>query len=149
MKNLLLSAAFLFCMSISGAFAQDGPDRLGIAGHNHLALQVKDIQVSAKFYREIMGLTPIPVPDNLKAIRAWFNVGNGQQIHLLAGRTTPIVHDKDGSHFALFVDDIVKSEQFLKAHNIQFHKQVRFDGITQIYFPDPDGYLFELNEKKK
>ncbi|MGV3557967.1 VOC family protein [Larkinella arboricola] len=147
MKRLLLMASLL--LTGSTPFAQNQPQSLGIAGHNHLALQVKDIQTSAKFYREILGLKPIPVPDNLKAIRSWFDIGNGQQIHLLAGRTASFVHDKDGSHFALFVDDIAKSEQFLTQHNIKFHKQVRFDGVVQIYFPDPDGYLFELNEKKK
>ncbi|GAB3262638.1 hypothetical protein GCM10027347_28500 [Larkinella harenae] len=147
LKPFVLLAALL--LTGSAVFAQSQPTSLGIVGHNHLALQVKDIQTSAQFYRDILGLKPIPVPDNLKAIRSWFDIGNGQQIHLLAGRTASFVHDKDGSHFALFVDDIAKSEQFLTQHNIKFHKQVRFDGVVQIYFPDPDGYLFELNQKKK
>lgn len=142
--RVLFCLAFL--LSVGSVFGQD---RLGITGHNHLALHVKDITSSAKFYREIIGLKSIPVPDDLKAIRAWFDIGNGQQVHLLAGRTETIVHDRNGSHFALFVDDISKSEQFLKKNNITYHKQVRFDGVTQIYFPDPDGYLLELNEVKK
>ncbi|MGA0559146.1 VOC family protein [Larkinella sp. VNQ87] len=146
MKQLFLCA---FLLAAQAGFSQTPPPSLGIVGHNHLALHVKDIQASAKFYREILGLKPIEVPDNLKAIRSWFDIGNGQQIHLLAGRTETITHDKDGSHFALFVDDIAKSEQFLTQHNVKFHKQVRFDGVVQIYFPDPDGYLFELNQKKK
>ncbi|MFC5411211.1 VOC family protein [Larkinella bovis] len=148
MKRFVLLLPVLF-LTMASAFAQSQPTSLGIAGHNHLALQVSDIQVSARFFRDIMGLKPIAVPDNLKAIRAWFDIGNGQQIHLLAGRTAPVVHDKNGSHFAIFVDDIAQSEQFLTQKGIKFHKQVRFDGVVQIYFPDPDGYLFELNEKKK
>jgi hypothetical protein len=31
---------------------------------------------------------------------------------------------------------------------LPFHKQVRFDGVVQIYLADPDGYLVELNEWK-
>jgi catechol 2,3-dioxygenase-like lactoylglutathione lyase family enzyme len=131
------------------SFAQTAPAKLGITGHNHLALQVKDIQESTKFYRDIVGLAPIPVPDNLKAIRSWFSIGNGQQVHLLAGRTQPIYHDRNGSHIALFVESIDNSEAFLKAQKIDFHKQVRFDGVVQIYFPDPDGYLIELNQGGK
>ena len=127
------------------AIAQPG---LGITGHNHVALHVKDIPASAAFFRDIMGLTPIPVPDNLKATRAWFDMKNGQMIHLLSGRTEQIIHDKNASHLALFVADIARSEAFLTLKNISFHKQVRFDGVTQIYFSDPDGYLWELNEKK-
>ncbi|TAE31105.1 MAG: glyoxalase [Cytophagales bacterium] len=126
-----------------------GQDNLGVVRHNHLALHVKDIQTSTQFYREVLGLKPLAVPDNLKAIRSWFDLGDGQQIHLMAGRTDPFTHDKNGSHIALFVNDITKSEVFLKARNITFHKQTRFDGVVQIYFPDPDGYLFELNEVKK
>lgn len=126
--------------------AQQTPATLGVAGHNHLALHVKDIQASVPFFRDVLGLKSIPVPENLKAIRAWFDIGNGQQIHLLAGRTDDIHHDKNGSHFALFVADMNKSEAFLKQRNITYHKQTRFDGVVQIYFADPDGYLFELNE---
>jgi catechol 2,3-dioxygenase-like lactoylglutathione lyase family enzyme len=128
------------------AFAQETPATLGVAGHNHLALHVKDMQASVPFFRDVLGLKSIPVPENLKAIRAWFDIGNGQQIHLLAGRTDDIHHDKNGSHFALFVADMNKSEAFLKQRNITYHKQTRFDGVVQIYFADPDGYLFELNE---
>ncbi|AQG80353.1 VOC family protein [Spirosoma montaniterrae] len=142
MKKLLVILLF----ATSTAFAQS---EIGISGFNHLALQVKDIPVSAAFYRNVMGLKPVPVPDNLKAIRAWFDLGNGQMIHLLNGRTEPIVHDKNGSHIALFVQNIGNSEAFLKANNIPYHRQVRFDGVVQIYFSDPDGYLFELNENSK
>lgn len=137
---------FFFLLTSSTAFGQD---KLGISRFNHLALHVKDIPTSAAFYRDVLGLKPVPVPDNLKAIRAWFDLGDGQMIHLLDGRTETIVHDKNGSHIALFVDNIDKSEAFLKARNVSYHRQVRFDGVVQIYFADPDGYLFELNEGKR
>lgn len=141
MKKLL----FAFLLLSGTVFGQDN---LGVIRHNHLALHVKDIPTSTAFYHDVLGLKSIPVPENLKAIRAWFDIGNGQQIHLLAGRTEQIVHDRNGSHIALFVENIGKSEAFLTAKKIPFHKQTRFDGVTQIYFADPDGYLFELNEGK-
>ncbi|WP_460962292.1 hypothetical protein [Spirosoma litoris] len=37
----------------------------------------------------------------------------------------------------------------MKSKNIPYHRQGRFDGIVQVYFPDLDGYLFELNQDKK
>ncbi len=126
-----------------------GQDKLGITRHNHISIHVKDVPTSAAFYRDVLGLKPLPVPENLKAIRAWFDLGNGQQIHLLDGRTEQIVHDRNGSHYALFVEDINKSEQYLRLKNITYHRQVRFDGVVQVYFSDLDGYLFELNEDKK
>lgn len=142
MKTILIS--LLLCAQVTF-----GQETLGVVRHNHLALHVKDIQVSTQFYRDVLGLKPLAVPDNLKAIRSWFDLNDGQQIHLMAGRTDEIHHDKNGSHIALFVTDIAKSEDFLKQRTITFHKQTRFDGVVQIYFSDPDGYLIELNESKK
>ena len=121
----------------------------GITGHNHLGLQVADLQVSAKFYGDILGLERIEVPENLKAIRAWFKIGDINQIHLLLGRTQPVVNDRNGSHIALFVDNMDKAEAYLKQNNIQYHRQVRFDGVVQIFFSDPDGYVLEYNERAK
>lgn len=138
--NRLLYALFLLPTLVLGQ------DNLGIVRHNHLGIHVKDIPTSAAFYRDVMGLKPAPVPDNLKATRAWFDLGNGQMIHLLNGRTEQINHDRNGSHYALYVADIVKSEAYLKARQLPYHRQVRFDGVVQLYFSDPDGYLFELNQ---
>jgi catechol 2,3-dioxygenase-like lactoylglutathione lyase family enzyme len=140
MRLLCLLALLLVS---AAAHAQNG---LGVLKHNHVALQVKDFEASRKFYADVLGLQPVPVPDNLKAIRAWFKIGADQQIHLLAGRTAPVVNDRNGSHFAVFVESIDKAEAFLKARNLPYHLQTRFDGVKQIYIPDPDGYLVELNE---
>lgn len=129
MKSLFtLAFVFLF----SNLMAQEKTASLGFASFNHLALQVKDIPASKDFYKNVIGLTPVEVPDSLKAIRGWFNTGNGQMIHLLAGRTTPVVNDRNGSHFAIFVNSIAAAEKFLTLKNITFHKQVRFDGAVQI-----------------
>ena len=141
---------FVFALMLAGSnlVAQVAPTSLGFSSFNHLALQVKDMPASKDFYLNVIGLTPVTVPDSLKAIRGWFNTGNGQMIHLLAGRTTPIANDKNGSHFAIFVNSIDVAEKFLTTKKISFHKQVRFDGAVQIYFEDPDGYLIEMNQKK-
>lgn len=145
MKKLTLFFVLITFFSVP-IFAQTN---LGIIQHNHIALQVKDIPTSAKFYREVLGLTPIEVPDDLKAIRAWFRIGEMQQIHLLAGRKKAVVNDRNGSHFAVFVQSIEQAEVFLKSNQIKYHLQVRFDGVKQIYFADPDGYLIELNQLNK
>ena len=68
-KNLMVLCLF---------FAMNGysQTKAGITGHNHLGLQVADLQVSAKFYGDILGLERIEVPENLKAIGAWFKIGD-------------------------------------------------------------------------
>lgn len=139
---------FCFALLLSASFSGFSQDKIGIVKHNHIALQVADLQASAKFYGEVLQLERIEVPDNLKAIRAWFKIGTDQQIHLLAGRTQPVVNDRNGSHFAIFVASMEKAEAYLTRLKLPFHKQTRFDGVIQIYVPDPDGYLVELNEWK-
>jgi catechol 2,3-dioxygenase-like lactoylglutathione lyase family enzyme len=142
------SLQFTFVLTFLACLPAFSQDKIGIVKHNHIALQVADIQASAKFYGEVLQLDRIEVPDNLKAIRAWFKIGTDQQIHLLAGRTQPVVNDRNGSHFAVFVSSMEKAEAYLTKLKLPFHKQVRFDGVVQIYLADPDGYLVELNEWK-
>ena len=140
---------FLLALPFSfTSFAQTDA-KIEVVKHNHVAIHVKDIAASTKFYKEVMGLEPVAVPDSLKAIRSWFKLGTDQQIHLLAGRDYDVKNDRNGSHFALFVTSIAAAEKYLTQHKMSFHKQVRFDGAVQIYVADPDGYLIELNEVKR
>jgi catechol 2,3-dioxygenase-like lactoylglutathione lyase family enzyme len=140
---------FFFCVLFSSTTLAQENKTIQVVKHNHVALHVKNIAASTKFYKEVLGLEPIAVPDSLKAIRSWFKLGDDQQIHLLAGRTKKVNNDRNGSHFALFVTSITNAEEYLTSNKIKFHKQVRFDGAVQIYIADPDGYLIELNEIKK
>jgi hypothetical protein len=50
-----------------------------IQSYNHVGLAVKDLKVSATFYREILGLSGVDVPDNLMAVRRWFKIAPGQE----------------------------------------------------------------------
>ncbi|MDZ7881337.1 MAG: VOC family protein [Saprospiraceae bacterium] len=122
------------------------PTKIDVVSFNHIALHVEDIPRSAKFYADTLGLVSFEVPDSLKKVRAWFQLGNGQIIHLLAGRTAPVENDRNASHFSLFIKSIDETLVFLKKNNKPYHLQVRFGGVKQIYIADPDGYLIELNE---
>ncbi len=131
------------------AFAQN--KGIEILSYNHVGLAVKDLPTSAKFYREIIGLKPVDVPDNLMAIRRWFQIADGQQLHLLLGRKEPVSNnDRNGTHFSLTIpkNSADKIEAFLKEKGIEYIRQKRFDGAFQIYVTDPDGYVIELNEPK-
>jgi lactoylglutathione lyase len=121
-----------------------------ILGYNHVALSVSNIDSSAWFYREILGLEPIAVPEELKAIRAWFKIVPGQELHLLAGREQIVTNNnRNGAHFALTIPDADPVEAYLKTKKIPYHRQQRFDKAWQIYITDLDGYVIELNEPKK
>ncbi len=122
--------------------------QIKITGINHVALAVEDIRASTVFYRDVIGLQTLSVPEELKGIRSWFQIAPGQELHLLAGRRTAVDHDKNGSHFSLTIPNADPVEEYLKSKGIAYHRQQRFDHAWQIYISDPDGYVIELNEPK-
>jgi catechol 2,3-dioxygenase-like lactoylglutathione lyase family enzyme len=125
---------------------------IAILSYNHIGLAVKDLNISAAFYREIVGLLPLDLPENLVAIRRWFKIAPGQELHLLLGREKPVANnDKNGAHFSLSIGANAADgiEAFLKSKNLPYVRQKRFDGAYQIFITDPDGYVIELNEPKK
>jgi lactoylglutathione lyase len=124
--------------------------QIPITGYNHVALAVDNIDSSVRFYRNIIGLEQIPVPEELKAIRAWFKIAPGQELHLLTGRSNPVSNnDRNGAHFSFSIPNADPVEDYLKKTGIPYHRQQRFDKAWQIYITDPDGYVIELNEPKK
>lgn len=139
-------AFLIFVLSVNQSLRSQIP----VTGYNHVALAVANIDSAASFYRDIVGLEPIPVPENLRALRAWFKIAPGQELHLLAGRTDPVTNnDRNGAHFALTIPDADPVEAYLKKVGWPYHRQQRFDKAWQIYITDPDGYVIELNEPKK
>jgi lactoylglutathione lyase len=121
-----------------------------IKGFNHIAMAVKDLEESARFYREVIGLTQIEVPENLRSRYIWFRLAAGQELHLLLGRAAGVSNqDVNGSHLALTVEDANAVEKYFKEKNIPYRRHSRFDGAAQIYINDPDGYMIEFNEPKR
>ena len=151
------SKIFLFFVFISLSFKGLGQETkltkgITILSYNHVGLAVKDLKTSVAFYREIIGLSPLDVPDNLLAIRRWFKIAPGQELHLLLGRENAVANnDKNLAHFSLSIptNSADEIEAYLKEKNVAYHRQKRFDGAFQIYVTDPDGYVIELNEPKK
>ncbi len=140
-----LSVLVLFLIFAGNLSAQ-----ITINGYNHVALAVANIDSSARFYREIIGLEQIQVPENLKAIRAWFKIAPGQELHLLAGRSAPVSNnDRNGAHFSFTIPNADPVEEYLKKKGLPYIRQQRFDKAWQIYITDPDGYVIELNEPKR
>lgn len=118
---------------------------------DHDALQVKDLEVSAKFYSEVLGLREIPNGGLGDHIR-WFGLDNMIQIHLIESEEE-IKHYK-GFHMALNIDDLPGFMEHLRSKKIHFENwegdpdttNTRPDGVKQIYFQDPDGYWIEVND---
>ena len=112
---------------------------------NHVALEVVDVARSCEFYEKVLGLEKIPRPD-FKFPGAWYGLGPGQELHLIAGREEAVVGGKRGTHFALRADSVAAALDRLGAEQIEHTAlQVRPDGVSQVYLQDPDGHTIELS----
>lgn len=113
---------------------------------NHVALHVSDVSRSIDFYGKKLGFRPLKRPD-FEFPGAWFELGHGQQLHLIGGRSAEVYSSNRGNHFALEVKSIHQTADFLLEQGVQFiGPKVRPDGAWQIFTIDPDGHFVEFCE---
>ena len=120
---------------------------------NHIAIFVQDLQRSADFYEKVMGLEKIPEPFK-DGRHVWFRVGEHGQLHVVGGATQPAPTTID-VHNAFRVASMPEFMAHLDKMQVKYRSfkgdaksTSRPDGITQIYFQDPDGYWIEVNDDK-
>ncbi|AVR47309.1 glyoxalase [Christiangramia fulva] len=146
MKNFYFSVICILFLSF--VHAQKNPFDLY---KDHDAILVKDVDASANFYGNILGLKEIPnggLPDHIR----WFELGDGVQVHLIESDELPLKNK--GVHLAMHTAKLPELMKFLKSHEIHFENwngeegitNIRPDGVKQIYFQDPDGYWIEVND---
>lgn len=145
MKKLIIA---LFVLATYNCIAQTHPFSLN---KDHDALLVKDVNRSAAFYSEVLGLEEIDNGGLASNIR-WFQLNDRIQIHLIASEDVPATHK--GVHMSLNTSQLEAIMKFLQEKQIPFENwpgenditNIRPDGVKQIYLQDPDGYWIEIND---
>ena len=118
------------------------------------ALYVDDLDRAARFYRDVLELTPLYPDSRLTA----FSVGGRnvlllfprggslETVHMPGGTIPP--HDGSGPlhvAFAVAKDELPKWEQRLQANGVVIEGRTTWKrGGESIYFRDPDSHLLEL-----
>lgn len=118
---------------------------------NHIALSVKDVDISIKFYQKVFHFKEIKNTASASKTR-WLSIGEDKQLHLIPRPNFEIKVNK-AVHFALSTADIDSFVVDLKELQIDYSDwigsqnkdYVRKDGINQVYFQDPNGYWIEVN----
>lgn len=119
---------------------------------DHYTIKVSNLDTSASFYSNVLGLDEIKNRTGKPYIR-WFSLGNGSELHVVEGPTEEI-QTNIGVHLALKLSDFDAFIDHLKSQGITPHNSkgkpesitTRADGVRQVYFSDPDGYWIEVNE---
>jgi lactoylglutathione lyase len=138
--------------SAASATAPGVGDSVGLGlEYDHYALLVADVNRSATFYGDILGLKEVHNATEKPHIR-WFSLGGPRQLHLI--QDAAHAETIKGVHLALTTSRFDTLVSHLKERAVQFESwageaqvsNTRRDGIRQVYFQDPDGYWIEIND---
>lgn len=121
----------------------------------HCGLIVSDLDRSRRFYADALGFEEVQRPASFTFAGAWFRSG-GTEVHLIAAADTTGRPGQDdpgpsaavglATHVAFEVDDVGAACARLADNGVALvgGPMPRGDGVTQVFFRDPDGYLLEL-----
>lgn len=151
MRHLIIAALLL---GIAGTPACAQPVTSGpTLTLDHVGIQAADLDRSAAFYRDVLGLHEQPAPFPRGAVR-WFSLGGGRMLHIVAHGSSASPHNR-WDHFALACSDFDTLIVHLNTLRVPWTDmdghhtiQTRPDHVRQIFVRDPDGYNIEINDAK-
>ena len=116
----------------------------------HVNLSVKDVEKSAAFYCDLLGLH-IRWKGELTGGRLAMHVGDDRSYlalfeATLAGRVVQDYSKTGINHFGFVVDDLDAARERLAKLGIEARDPDDYDPGRRLYFDDPDGIEVELVE---
>lgn len=163
MKNAIYCSLLLFLFSCQTRdadpaltveeAAETTPQQLSQPYFDHYAVIVSDLDRSAEFYQDVVGLEEVFDATEKEHIR-WFSLGNGTSLHVIQSDEYSQVKVHKPVHLSLAVNDLGDFIEAISEAGVPYENwpgtadttNVRPDGVTQIYFQDPDGYWIEVND---
>lgn len=113
-----------------------------IGSLHHVAIPVLDLAACAAFYKDIVGLREIEVPEAVgRAGIRWFDLGQDRALHLF---TADALHESR-AHFAITVPDVDAWRTHFQRHGVAFvEPRVKLYGADRVFVRDPAGNLAEF-----
>lgn len=115
----------------------------------HATFLSADLARSRAFYEGLLSLSPDPARPSMSFDGVWYDVADGQQIHLMrlpdpeVGLLRP-EHGGRDRHLAVAVDDVTELAQRLAAAGIAYTQSQ--SGRRALFCRDPDGNALEFIE---
>ncbi|HEY7319373.1 MAG TPA: VOC family protein [Candidatus Binatia bacterium] len=119
----------------------------GLKGMRHIALKVKDIARSKKFYEDVLGMEIVwePDPQNVYLSSGWDNIALHEVPQTFAKRAPEPQLD----HFGFVVETVERVKELEQEfrskgvkiiHPFKLHR----DGSASFYCADPDGVVIQM-----
>ena len=128
---------------------------LGIHHHaTRIDADTEKLAAVQRFYKDVLGLGADPGRPTIPGVPGfWINVGQGGQIHLIAGaQPSPLARgpgqDPTIPHVALSVADIRATKAELDRLGVKYWSMTGINGpeAEQIFVNDPSGNMVELHQ---
>ena len=119
----------------------------GLKGMRHIALKVRDVAKSKKFYQEILGMAVAWEPDaqNVYLTSGCDNIA----IHQVADSFAAAAEERQLDHLGFIVESIARVQELEQefrrqgvtiVHPFKIHR----DGSASFYCADPDGIIIQM-----
>jgi catechol 2,3-dioxygenase-like lactoylglutathione lyase family enzyme len=108
---------------------------------DHCSVLITDLARARWFYRDVLGLVEIPKPKTFDFVALWFNLTDGQTLHLLQ---KPHPDTRSPRHFALRVPDARAAREYFRAHKVEIQETGPIPHCDRFFVHDPDGNRIEL-----
>ena len=116
-----------------------------VTGIHHVSIVVTDLELSRRFYTQVLGLREIPRPATFDFVVVWYDLG-AQHIHLVPRETADAPSPR---HFALHVDDAAAARDHFAKFGVPTRETTPIPGCDRFFVGDPDGNLIGLMEEKR
>ena len=114
---------------------------IGVTAMDHCSVLITDLAKARAFYAGVLGLKEIPKPKTFDFVALWFDLGNGQTLHLLQ---KPEPDTRSPRHFALRVPDAKVAREHCRRHGVAVQETGPIPHCDRFFVHDPDGNRIEL-----
>jgi catechol 2,3-dioxygenase-like lactoylglutathione lyase family enzyme len=108
---------------------------------DHCSVLITDLAKAREFYVGVLGLKEITKPKTFDFVALWFQLGDGQTLHLLQ---KPQPDTRSPRHFALRVSDVTAAREHFRAHGIAIQETGPIPHCDRFFVFDPDGNRIEI-----
>lgn len=108
---------------------------------DHCSVLITNLANARAFYVGVLGLKEIPRPSTFDFVALWFELGNGQTLHLLQKPRPDTISPR---HFALSVPDAKAAREHFRACGIDIQETGPIPHCDRFFIHDPDGNRIEL-----